>query len=279
MLGISLCIGLYLSACAVVYRQQRHIIFQPTREIVQTPATLDLPFQEIRIPVFKDQQHSPTIHGWWIPASNNPRGTLLYLHGNGFNISANLGLAQRFQQLGLSVFMIDYRGYGLSDGDFPSEEWTYEDARAAWTYLTEDLKIPEQEIVVFGHSLGGAIAIDLMSHQQPAAGLIVQSSFSSMTELARTQGWPNAFPLSLLLNQRFDSIQKVPSLNVPTLWIHGEADALIPAQMSQQLFNASPEPKRIKTFPEATHNQVAEIGGDRYDALITDFLDQWLAPS
>ncbi len=278
MFGIALFVGLYLSACALVYRQQRKIIFQPTRELITTPVDLRLPFQDIWISV-GSEVNSPQpqrIHGWWIPAAGKPRGTLLYLHGNGFNISANLGLARRFQQLGLSVLMIDYRGYGRSDGDFPSEAWVYEDARAAWSYLTKDLAIPTEEIVVFGHSLGGAIAIDLMSEQRSAAGLIVQSSFSSMTNLARTQGWPNAFPLSLLLNQRFDSIQKVPKLDLPTLWLHGEDDGLIPADMSRDLFQASVEPKTLKIFPGANHNDVADVGGDRYDALIADALETWL---
>ncbi len=277
MFGLAMFVGLYLSACALVYRQQGRIIFKPTRDITQTPSTLGLSFREVWIPVQSKASRPQRIHGWWIPAPKKPRGTLLYLHGNGFNISSNIGLAKRFQQQGLSVLMIDYRGYGLSDGEFPNEQRVYEDARAAWVYLNQDLKIPANQIIVFGHSLGGAIAINLMSEQPSAAGLIVQSSFSSMTELARTQKWPNAFPLTLLLNQRFDSIQKANRLTLPTLWIHGAADSLIPAQMSQRLFATSPAPKTLKIFPGAMHNDVADVGGDHYDELIQDFISSALS--
>ncbi|MCM1984356.1 alpha/beta hydrolase [Lyngbya confervoides] len=266
---------LYVSACGLVYSQQRQLIFKPSRGVDVTPAQIQLDYEEVWIAVPTDGNEAQRIHGWWIPAQD-PKGTLLYLHGNGFNIAANLGLAQRFHRQGLSVLLIDYRGYGNSDGDFPSEEWVYDDAEAAWSYLRNDRHIPAEKIVVFGHSLGGAIAIDLVRKHPNAAGIIVQSSFSSMQDLAQLQGWPRVFPLDLLLTQRFDSMAKVAKLVPPKLLIHGSADALIPVAMSQQLYDASAEPKTIQVIAGAGHNNVAEVGGDRYDQLVAKFVTQTL---
>ena len=265
LIGVGLIYGLL---CGLFYTQQRRIIFRPTRELASTPANLDIPFEEVWIPVEQNQK----IHGWWLPTPS-ARGTLLYLHGNGLNISANLGLAERYRALGLSVLMIDYRGYGLSDGDFASESQTYADADAALQYLLNQRSIPPSEIILFGHSLGGAIAINLAQQSPNVAGLIVQSSFSSMEDLAHTQFWPKLLPLKLLLNQRFQSNQKVEQLAMPKLWMHGSADSLIPPSMSQELHRKSPEPSQIEIVKGAGHNNLATVAGDRYEQLLNSFIE------
>lgn len=266
---------LYAVLCGLIFTQQRRIIFKPSRMLAETPETLGLSFEEDWIPVTKTQR----LHGWWIPASGPSRGTLLYLHGNGFNMSANIYLAQRYQALGLSVMMIDYRGYGLSDGEFPKEDWAYADAEAALTYLQQTRKVDLNSVILFGHSLGGAIAINVAQKYPDLAGLIVQSSFSSMEDLAKTQGWPNFFPLGLMLHQRFDSLSKVSTLRMPKLWMHGSADGLIPFSMSEQLHAKSPLPSTIHVIEGAEHNDVATIAGDRYDTIVQSFLDQAFIPA
>ena len=275
-LGLSLFVlgGVYAGVCGLIFTQQRRIIFKPSRVLVETPQTLGLTFEEVWIPV-TDRQ---TIHGWWIPAAVPSKGTLLYFHGNGLNMSANIYLAQRYHALGLSVLMIDYRGYGLSDGEFPKEAWVYEDANAALTYLNQQRSISPNSVILFGHSLGGAIAIDLAQKHPDLAGVIIQSSFSSMEALARTQGWPMLFPLGLMLNQRFESLSKVPNLPMPKLWMHGSADTLIPAFMSQQLHEQSTFPSTMHIIEGAGHHNVATIAGDRYNTLVQDFIDQALMP-
>lgn len=265
---------LYSGICGLIFSQQRSIIFVPSRVLAETPETLGLSFESVWIPVTKIQK----IHAWWLPATTAPRGTMLYLHGNGLNMSANVALAKQYQALGLSVLMIDYRGYGLSDGDFPQEAWVYADADAALSYLQDQRQVELSSLIVFGHSLGGAIAIDLAQKHPEVAGLIVQSSFTSMESLAKLQGWPNLFPLGLILNQRFDSLSKVPQLAMPKLWIHGDADELIPAAMSQQLHAISSSPSTIQVIEGAGHNNVATIAGDRYNTMVQNFLDQALAP-
>ncbi|MBE9134558.1 alpha/beta hydrolase, partial [Tychonema sp. LEGE 07196] len=201
-------------------------------------------------------------------------GVVLYLHGNGSNVGANLEHANRFHRLGVSVFAIDYRGYGKSQGDFPSESGVYEDAEFAWDYLVKQRGIHPNQIYIYGHSLGGAIAIDLAVRHPEAAGLIVEGSFTSVREMVDFRQrlfW--MFPIDFLLTQRFDSLSKVDRLQMPVLFIHGTADTVVPAQMSKKLFDAAPEPKQLYMVPDGGHNNVAEIGGAEYLQRLSQFWD------
>jgi uncharacterized protein len=197
---------------------------------------------------------------------------LLYLHGNGENIGANAAHASRLHQLGFSVFLFDYRGYGKSEGAFPTEQAVYADADRALRYLTQDRRIPLEKIVIYGHSLGGAIAIDLARRNPSAGGLIVESSFTSALEMARRHWWTAVFPVDLLLTQRFQSIDKVVDLKMPTLFIHGKADNLIPFQMGDRLFQSTQTHKQLWLVPGADHNNVAEVAGKSYLARVGQFL-------
>ncbi|MBF2000743.1 MAG: alpha/beta fold hydrolase [Synechococcales cyanobacterium C42_A2020_086] len=267
---------LYSTACGALYLKQTRMIFLPTAQIEQTPAALNLSYQEVWLPVGNGDQ----IHGWWIPASGPERGVVLYLHGNGINIGANVWQAGRFHHLGLSVLLIDYRGYGRSQGAFPSEAQVYEDAAIAWDYLTQTRNIPPERIFIYGHSLGGAIAIELATHHPQAAGLIVQSSFTSMRQMVdRALSYARIFPVDWLLTQRFDSIAKVPALQVPVLFIHGKADSQIPFQMSKQLYAATPGVKQLYLVPLADHNDVADTAGAEYLQVLDQFVDQALQAS
>ena len=200
-------------------------------------------------------------------------GVVLYLHGNGSNVGANVEHANRFHRLGLSVFAIDYRGYGKSQGDFPSESQVYEDAQLAWDYLVKQRGVNPHQIYIYGHSLGGAIAIDLAVRHPEAAGLIVEGSFTStraMVDFQKGLFW--LFPIDLLLTQRFDSLSKVDRLQMPVLFIHGTADNVVPVEMSKKLFDAAPEPKQLYIVPDGGHNNVAQIGGAEYLQIVSQFL-------
>lgn len=260
----------YLSACLYLFLEQKRFIFFPSTAIEITPADFNLVYQEVWLPVKNQGGKVERIHGWWIPG--NGEKTLLYLHGNGINIGANVAHADRFHQLGFSVLLIDYRGYGRSEGNFPTETAVYQDAETAWNYLVKEKKIAAKQIFIYGHSLGGAIAIDLAVKYPDAAGVIVQSSFTSMRQMVDNMGYYRIFPSSLLLHQKFDSISKVAYLKIPVLFIHGVADEMIPDRMSQKLFAAAPEPKQLFLAPEAGHNDVAEITGEKYFQVIRDFL-------
>lgn len=261
----------YLAVCIFLLMRQNRLMFFPTAAIETTPTSYNLPYEDVWIPV----RLIPSVermHGWWLPAKGTARGVVLHLHGNGYNISANLGQAYEFHQLGLSVLLVDYRGYGRSEGPFPTETQFYQDAEAAWSYLTQTRRIPPDQILIYGHSLGGAIAINLAVNHPEAAGLIVQSSFASMGAMSLQRGfW--MFPVDLLLTQRFDSLQKVRSLKLPVLYVHGTVDSVVPAQMSETLFAATPEPKYLHWVPGADHNDVAEVGGTTYLQVLEQFIE------
>jgi uncharacterized protein len=259
--------ALYVSACAIVYWQQARFIFAPSTQSLDTPKNFGKSYQEVWLPT----QPSGRLYGWWVPAKGTK--TLLYLHGSGANIGLDAKHVNRFSDMGLSVFSFDYRGYGKSEGAFPSEAAVYVDAQRAWDYLTQERKIPPSQILIYGHSLGGAIAIELASHHPEAAGLIVQSSFTSGVDMARNDFWTAIFPADLLLKQRFESIHKVPNIKLPVLFLHGEADRRIPFAMSKRLFAASGSPhKQLHTFPGADHDNVGEVAGAAYTKTVMDFI-------
>lgn len=266
----------YLAACLFLYLRQTRMIFFPSTVIETTPADFDMRYEEVWLPV-EPQSQTERIHGWWIPARGPEAAVLLYLHGNGINIGANVEHASRFHQLNLSVLLIDYRGYGLSEGGFPNEQQVYQDAETAWKYLTQTRQIPPEQVFIYGHSLGGAIAVNLASQYPEAAGVIVQGSFTSIRQMIDQTASYSIFPTDLLLTQRFDSIGKVPSLQLPALYIHGLADDEVPAVMSEALYAASPEPKQLYLVPDAGHNNVAEVAGADYLRVVQKFVRQSLS--
>lgn len=242
---------------------QRRLVFLPRREVLENPAQFQVPFQEVNIPVATGTGAVEQIHGWWIPHAPVSPNTLLYLHGNGINIGANTKHALRLRDMGFNVLIIDYRGYGQSQGAFPSEASVYADAEATWQYLLHQRQlspsrpITPDHLFIYGHSLGGAVAIELVSHHPEVAGLIVDSSFTSVLDVAADYPGSRYFPLPLLLNQRFDSIQKIKQITVPTLFIHGTADQTIPYFMSEALYAAKPGAKQLVLISGANHNNGA----------------------
>ncbi|MEA5512488.1 alpha/beta hydrolase, partial [Nodularia sp. UHCC 0506] len=159
-------------------------------------------------------------------------------------------------------------------GEFPNENRVYEDASVAWNYLVENQQIPPSKIFIYGHSMGGAIAIDLALKQPEAAGLIVESSFTSIREMVAYRNLFWMFPVDLILTQRFESIQKVPLLKLPVLFIHGTADTTVPSFMSQKLYHAAPEPKKLFLVSAADHNNTATVAGDDYLQWIKSFVER-----
>ena len=268
-----LLIGFYISICSFLYIRQEHYIFFPDRQIRSTPALYHVPYQDVYIPVRKPIGETEKIHGWWIPSDKKGAKTLLYLHGNSANMGKEVERVRLFHQLGLSIFLIDYRGFGKSGGDFPSEAQVYEDAEAAWQYLIQKNKARPEEIFIYGHSLGGAIAIELALHHPEAPGLIIESSFTRARDLAVKNWWTHYIPLDLLFTQRFDSMSKVKSLRMPILFIHGTADTTIPYPMSQQLFSTATSQKKLLLIPQGDHDHNFKIGGSRYLEAVRTFLE------
>lgn len=263
--------------CAYVDLKQRQMIFQPTEEIAGTPADFGFDFQELWLPVAEAAPRNATperIHGWWIPAPSADAPAILYLHGNGWNIGDSAYDTARLRRMGLSVLAIDYRGYGKSEGAFPSETQVYADAQVAWNHLTILESNPKRRFV-YGHSLGGAIAIELAVRNPEIAGLIVHASFTSIRDMANEVYGLGFLPLDWLLTQRFESLAKIGSIKTPVLFIHGQADAVIPFSMSERLHAAAPQPKFLVLIPNAGHSSIAVVAWERYRQAVQDFIGRF----
>jgi len=267
--GVGILVLLYASACGYLWATQKAQVFEPAAQWQTTPQRMGMKFDSVRIPV---GNRGDELDGWWIPATQNDAPTVVYFHGNYRNIGNNLEHSQRFHQLGYNVLLADYRGYGKSTGGEPSEAKVYEDAEAVWQYLLHSRGIKPAQAVIYGHSLGGAIAINLAVHHPEAAGLITESTFTSM----RAMGEKNYgfLPIGWLLNQRFESLQKVPELKIPVLFIHGSWDQKVPVDMAKQLYAAAPGAKKLLLIEGGEHNNSAAIGWVEYRDAVTDFVRQ-----
>ena len=266
--GVEIAAIAYLLTCFALALAQRRFMFVPCKPIVATPTDYGLEYESIFIPLPPDEK----IHGWWIPAQSPDAPVLLYLHGNGGNVSSNLPRVQRFHRVGFAVFLIDYRGYGLSEGRFPSEKRVYEDAETAWEYLVKERNIDPKELYVFGHSLGGAIAIELATRQPEIPGLVIEGSFTSMLDMARYKGRYGWLPIDYLLTQRFNSLEKLPLLNTAIFFLHGTEDAVVPVEMSETLYKATVGRKELWLVKTAGHNDIATIADSTYEKRIWQFL-------
>lgn len=231
---ISLIIGIVLFVMYVRYLEDRSI-FYPARDLAATPAALGLPFED----VFIKTQDNVTIHGWLVK-STTARGTLLFFHGNAGNIGDRLEKIRLFHQMGLHVLIIDYRGYGKSQGR-PSETGIYKDAVAAYDYLRTRQDISASKIVGYGASLGGAAAIDLATKRDLTA-LIVDSSFTSAADMAK-RVYP--FIPAFLIRTKLDSLGKIHNITIPKLFIHSREDELVPFALGEKLYQAAPPPKEF----------------------------------
>jgi fermentation-respiration switch protein FrsA (DUF1100 family) len=218
---------------------------------------------------------SGDLFSWWIPATSIDAPTMLYFHGNDKNVGyvRDLEYASGMHGLGYNVLMIDYRGYGKSSGGKPSEVKVYEDAESAWNYLEKQRSIPPNRIFIYGHSLGGAIGIDLAIHHPEAAGIIEESSFTSMPDEARAMGY-GFMPTDILIHERFDSLSKIPKLKIPLLIIHGTWDKVVPYQMGQKLFDAAPQLKTIELIEGGGHEDSCIVGRIECSRIFTSFVSQ-----
>lgn len=257
----------YFTLCIGIKLWQTRLIFYPDSTLESTPADLNLDYEEIWLNTSKGK-----IHGWWIPSTKNKAPVLLYFHGNASNIGDLVHEANLFHDLGMSVLLIDYRGYGLSTGPFPNETRVYEDAETAWNYLVSIRQIPPEDIFIYGHSLGGAIGIDLAVKHPEMAGIIVNGTFTSIKATIKELGTYKFLPVNWILTQRFDSLRKVPSLKVPILYIHGTADEIVSVDMSKELYAATPGKKDLLLITSGRHNDTVIIGGKLYIETIRDFV-------
>jgi len=256
----------YLLACAVIYFTQARLIYYPSRTIVSTPRDVGLEFEEVLLTA----DDGIRIHGWFIPAKSS-RATLLFCHGNGGNISHRLESILQFHGLGLSVFIFDYHGYGQSDGA-PGERQTYLDASAAWDYLIKTRGLSGDSIVIFGRSLGGAVAAWLAGQKRPKA-VIIESSFTSIPDVAA--GYYRLFPVRLLSRYIYNTKEYVAHISVPILVIHSLDDDLVPFDHGRKLYESANQPKQFLQI-NGGHNDGYLTTGDQYLQGLARFLSTYV---
>lgn len=250
--------AVYGGAVLLMYVFQDRLLYFPTEEHIGTPTHVGLSYED----VWLETNDGERLHAWWVPAGA-PRGTVLFCHGNAGNISGRLHSIDLFHRLSLNVLIFDYRGFGRSTGS-PSEEGIYRDVEAAFRHTTEERGIPAEEIVLFGRSLGGAPAAWLAA-REPAAALILESAFTSLPALAQ-ELYP-IFPARHLARSSFNTIDRLPEVEMPVLVIHSREDELIPYEHGRRLYEAAREP-RVFYELEGGHSEGFLIGGASYhDAL------------
>jgi fermentation-respiration switch protein FrsA (DUF1100 family) len=252
-------LGLYLY---VFQARQLYFPQLPSHPVQATPADAGLNYEPLKLKTADGE----TLDAWYIPAPG-ARRTLLYMHGNGGNIGHRFDPIGVFHRLGLNVLIFDYRGYGASTGK-PDEAGTYADALAAWTYLTQTRNVAPGEIVLFGESLGGAVAAWLAARQKPAA-LVIYASFTSVVDMAQRL-YPY-FPARLLVRYRYDTLGALASINCPVLIMHSPDDEIIPFSHGQALYAAASEPKRLLIL-SGGHNDALLASREVYARGVEEFL-------
>jgi len=247
--------------CATLDAKQREWIFQPSdRSWGGAPSTEGM--QDVWIDFASEATGSPArLHGLWLPQGRADAPALLYLHGARWNVAGSAGRIRRMQELGFSVLAIDYRGFGRSSAGLPSETTAAEDARAAWDWLAQHQ--PGKPRYIFGHSLGGAIAIDLASKVDDEQGTIVEGTFTSVPEVVSTFKW-GWLPVSALITQRFESVRKVARIGSPLLVVHGSEDSLILPSLGRKLYEAAQEPKQFVLVDGGSHHTTNTVGQAQY---------------
>jgi len=264
ILALLLLYAVFLVAC------EDKIIYHPHKypQGIWNPSSFNVKVEDI----FFQAKDGTKLHGWYIPSAN-ARATLLWFHGNAGNLTHRLENIRQLQPLALNIFIFDYRGYGKSEGE-PSEAGIYQDSQAAYDFLIQEKNVVSLEsLFLFGRSLGGICAVEVASSNQ-AAGLILESVFTSASDMAG-QVSP-LLPIGWAIRSKFSAIEKVPDLKLPKLFLHGTKDEIVPYKLGRKLYSSAAEPKEFYDIEGAGHNDTYAVGGREYfsalDRFITDNL-------
>lgn len=248
---------------------QERLVYFPSRVLEATPADVGLEYREVRFPA----ADGAALHGWYAPAEN-PRGAVLFFHGNAGNISHRLDTLRLANGLGLNIFIFDYRGYGLSEGR-PTEQGTYADAQGAWAWLTGQAGADPARVALWGRSLGGAVAAHLAASlpQGQPAGLILESTFTSIPDMGAAV-YP-FLPVRLIARMRYPVEEDLAKVRCPVLVAHSPDDDIVPFRFGERLFAAAPQPKRFLRLT-GDHNSGWLLTGREYAQALDAFLDECL---
>jgi fermentation-respiration switch protein FrsA (DUF1100 family) len=259
------------AGCAQLAQKERELTFRVVPGDASWFAGVPDGVRELEVPVVHAGR-SAHVHAWWWPSPAAGAPAVLYLHGSRWNLTGHLYRIEQLRDFGFSVLAIDYRGFGRSTGGVPSEQSVYEDARAAFDELAR-LQPQASHRYIYGHSLGGAVAIDLAARLSagdgavPAAGLIVESTFTSLADIARALSW-EWLPVQWIMSQKFDSIDKIGELRMPVLVVHGAEDRYVPPRFSRMLYEAARQPKSLLLVEGGSHNNSMRRGREAYRAAL-----------
>ena len=261
-------LALGVPGCMMLEIKEREVLYRPIRDYARTPAAMDLAFEDVWIEVAGDDtRERERVHAWWVPAATADAPAILYLHGIRWSLGNNLFRIARWHRLGFSVLAIDYRGFGRSDGELPSEDRIYADARAAWDELARREPRAERRFI-YGHSLGAAVAVELGASVGDAAGVIAESGFTSISDMVAE----SYAPLQLFVSQKFDALSRAKALKAPVLFVHGTADRFVPPAMSRKLYEAAPHPKKLHLIDGGNHGNWNGAGLDEYAQVVGEFV-------
>ncbi len=255
-------VGIYVVLAVWMYFTQSKMVFQPTRDLSSKPDQMGLDYE----PVSLKTADGVKLSAWFVPAKDQ-KGVLLFCHGNGGNMSDRLLSIKLFHDLRLSVLIFDYRGYGESEGS-PSEAGTYRDAQAAWDYLVETRKVSPGKIIVFGRSLGGAVAAHLAKDNKPRA-LILESTFTSVGDIG-AHHFPY-LPIRLLSRFDYSAVEYVVEVRCPILVIHSRGDEIVPFKLGQRVYEAAGKPKTFLEI-QGDHNMGFMTSGNLYIDKVAEFI-------
>ncbi len=253
--AVGLGAALATAGCGTLDEQQRRWIFQPSNQAWNGGFGAE-GLQDVWIDVPaagapRDPVAPARLHGLWLPQDDPTAPLLLYLHGARWDVRGSANRMRRMHALGFSVLGIDYRGFGQSSPGLPSEASAHEDALAAWAWLARQR--PQARRYVFGHSLGGAIAVNLAAHTEDEAGLIVEGTFTSIRDVVGTMPW-GWLPVGPLITQRFDAAARIARVGSPVLVVHGSEDRVIAPELGRALFERAAEPKRFLLVEGGSHH-------------------------
>ena len=261
-----------LSGCATLDQRQRAWIFQPSDRSWWRGEEAAAGMSDVWVDFnSRETGEAARLHGLWLPQvdfdsrSNAP--VLLYLHGARYNVVGSAFRARRMHELGFSVLAIDYRGFGKSTPGLPSEDMAVEDARAAWDWLAQ--QHPNRPRYIFGHSLGGAIAIELAAQVNDETGTLVEGTFTSIPDVVSTFKW-GWLPISPLITQRFEAVKRVADIGSPLLVVHGGQDQLISPALGRRLYEAATGKKAFVLVENGSHHNTNSIGQPQYRVAMTE---------
>lgn len=259
-----------LPGCALLDTKQREWVFQPSDRTWAGGLAAAEGMQDVWIDFdSRITGARARLHALWLPQARPDAPTLLYLHGARWDVRGSAPRMRRLHELGFAVLGVDYRGFGRSEGgELPSEDMAYEDARAAWNWLKRE-GAPQARRFVFGHSLGGAIAVDLATQVDDLSGLIVEGSFTSLRDLLSTFKW-GWLPVGPLLTQRFEAADRMPRVRAPVLVVHGSEDRLVPPDIGRALYERAPEPKRFLLVQGGSHHNTNWVGLEQYRVAVRE---------